>query len=64
MSVEPPGVNGTTTRTGFAGQSVTQFRLSVANLNTTAVTARPRIRFFLPDGTGHRASARVMASTS
>jgi len=38
--------------TGFAGQSVTQFRLSVANLNTVGVTARPRIRFFLPDGTG------------
>jgi hypothetical protein len=37
---------------GAAGQSVTQFTLSVANLNTTPVTARPRIRFFLPDGPG------------
>jgi len=36
--------------TGFAGKSVTQFSLSVANLNTTPVTARPRIKFFLPDG--------------
>jgi hypothetical protein len=36
--------------TGFAGRSVTNFTLSVANLNTTAVTARPRVKFFLPDG--------------
>src|SRR5205823_9930656 len=35
--------------TGFAGRSVTQFSLSVANLNATGVTARPRVRFFLPD---------------
>jgi hypothetical protein len=35
-----------------AGQSVTQVRLSVANLNNTPVTARPRVRFFLPDGPG------------
>src|SRR5262249_21335171 len=35
---------------GFAGRSVTNFSLSVANLNTTAVTARPRVRIFLPDG--------------
>jgi hypothetical protein len=38
--------------TGFAGRSITQFRLSVANLNTAAVTARPRVKFYLPDGTG------------
>lgn len=35
-----------------AGQSVSQFTLSVANLNNVAVTARPRIRFFMPDGPG------------
>jgi len=35
---------------GFAGRSVTNFSLSVANLNPTAVTARPRVRIFLPDG--------------
>jgi hypothetical protein len=37
---------------GFAGRSVTQFTLSVANLNSTPVMARPRVRFFLPDGPG------------
>lgn len=36
--------------TGFAGKSVTNFSLSVANLNSTAVSARPRVRIFLPDG--------------
>ena len=30
----------------FAGQSVTQFSFPVANLNTVAVKARPRIRFY------------------
>jgi hypothetical protein len=35
-----------------AGRSVTQFTLSVANLNPAAVTARPRVKFFLPDGPG------------
>src|SRR5258708_2618656 len=37
---------------GVAGRSVTQFTLSVANLNPTPVTARPRVKFFLPDGPG------------
>jgi hypothetical protein len=35
-----------------AGQSVTQFTLSVANLNPTAVSARPRVQFFAPNGPG------------
>jgi hypothetical protein len=36
----------------LAGQSFTQFTFSVANLNLVAVSARPRVRFWLADGAG------------
>ena len=35
-----------------AGLSVTQFVFSIANFNATAVTVRPRVRFWFTDGTG------------
>lgn len=36
---------------GFAGATVSSFTFSVANLNTSAVTAQPLIRFYSNDGT-------------
>src|SRR3954447_12077045 len=46
MSVEPPGVNGTTTRTGFAGQSAAEARRDNAGAASTAALApRKRRRF-------------------
>jgi hypothetical protein len=36
----------------LAGQSFSQFTFSVTNLNTVAVSARPRVRFWLADGAG------------
>jgi len=35
-----------------AGMSVTQFVFSMANFNATAVTVRPRVRFWFTDGAG------------
>ncbi len=35
-----------------AGQEVVQFTFSVANFNTVQVAARPRARFWFPDGAG------------
>ncbi len=40
------------TFTGGAGQSILSFTFSVANLNTVAVSARPRVRFWQTDGAG------------
>ena len=37
---------------GFAGQSITRFYFGVYNNNSTAVSARPRIRFYGSDGAG------------
>ncbi|MDQ6860040.1 MAG: hypothetical protein M3032_02645 [Verrucomicrobiota bacterium] len=37
---------------GAAGQSVTGFRFSVANFNSTAVSARPTINFYAINGAG------------
>lgn len=37
---------------GFAGQSITELAFSTANFNAAAVSARPFLRFYLPDGTG------------
>src|ERR1700754_624733 len=46
MSVEPPGVNGTTTRTGFAGQSAPAARRESAGAASAAALApRKRRRF-------------------
>src|SRR5947209_3063448 len=46
MSVEPPGVNGTTTRTGFTGQSAADARRDNAGAASTAALAlRKRRRF-------------------
>lgn len=39
-------------RTGAAGQALTDFTFSVANLNTGNVSARPRVRFYAADGVG------------
>lgn len=36
----------------LAGQNITSFTFSVANLNTVAVSARPRIRFWVGDAAG------------
>jgi hypothetical protein len=36
----------------LAGQSFTSFTFSVANLNTVAVSARPRVRFWVGDAAG------------
>lgn len=39
-------------RTGAAGEALTEFTFSVANFNTTAVSARARVRFYAADGAG------------
>ena len=36
----------------LAGQNISSFTFSVTNLNTVAVSARPRVRFWLADGAG------------
>jgi hypothetical protein len=36
---------------GFAGATVSSFTFSVANFNTSAVTAKPLVRFYSNDGT-------------
>src|ERR1700709_2059393 len=41
MSVEPPGVNGTTTRTGFAGQSAADAR--DGRIDGAAIAAAARL---------------------
>lgn len=40
------------TRTGAAGEVLTAFTFSVANLGTGPVSARPRVRFYAADGAG------------
>ena len=37
---------------GFAGQTISNIYFSVANLNTVAVSARPRLRMWQADGSG------------
>ena len=37
---------------GFAGQTISNIYFSVANLNTVAVSARPRLRMWQTDGSG------------
>src|SRR4051795_4057188 len=44
ISVEPPGVNGTTTRTGFAGQSPAALETD-GTASTAAAAPRKRRRF-------------------
>lgn len=39
-------------RTGAAGEALTEFSFSVANLNTSVVSARARVRFYAADGAG------------
>ena len=38
--------------TGTAGQNITGFSFTVFNADTVSFSARPRVRFWLPDGTG------------
>src|SRR5437868_11317829 len=45
MSVEPPGVNGTTTRTGFTGQSTPAALATDGAASMAAVAPRKRRRF-------------------
>src|SRR4030088_3321935 len=64
MSVEPPGVNGTTKRTDFVGQSAAKAREEIMDGAATAAAVRPakRRRFSMdasppsgtPDGLGSR----------
>src|SRR6478672_7377968 len=44
ISVEPPGVNGTTTRTGLTGQSAPEAREITTDGAATAAVARPTKR--------------------
>lgn len=39
-------------RTGNAGEALTEFTFSVVNLNTANVSARARVRFYAADGVG------------
>jgi MYXO-CTERM domain-containing protein len=39
-------------RTGNAGEALTEFTFSVSNLNTANVSARARVRFYAADGVG------------
>src|SRR5258706_16387379 len=64
VSVEPPGANGTTMRTGFAGQPAAEARDTAMDGAATAAAARPtkRRRFSMalpPDVTARLARVVV-----
>src|SRR6476659_2999213 len=64
ISVEPPGVNGTTMRTGFAGQSAATALDTTSDGAATAAAARPtkrrRFSMALPPGVPARLARVVM----
>src|SRR5471030_1475711 len=59
ISVEPPGVNGTTTRTALAGQSAPKARDAIVDGAARAAAARPAKRRRFSMGTPLDAIARL-----